>query len=51
MLCRSYLYNFLYIVRPSNKKIIIGSLKRINDQIGWALHILLDASLYDILDY
>ncbi len=39
------------LVRPNDNKAIIGSLKKINDEIGWAPRIPLDTSLRDILDY
>ena len=39
------------LVRPNDNKAIIGSLKKINDEIGWAPSIPLDTSLRDILDY
>ncbi len=39
------------LVRPNDNKAIIGSLKKINDEIGWAPSIPLDTSLRDILNY
>ena len=39
------------LVRPNDNKAIIGSLKKINDEIGWAPSIPLDTSLRDMLDY
>ena len=39
------------LVRPNDNQAIIGSLKKINDEIGWAPSIPLDTSLRDMLDY
>ena len=39
------------LVRPNDNQAIIGSLKKINDEIGWAPSIPLDPSLRDMLDY
>ena len=38
-------------VRPNDNQAIVGSLKKINDEIGWAPSIPLDPSLRDMLDY
>nr|WP_315426705.1 GDP-mannose 4,6-dehydratase [uncultured Albidiferax sp.] len=39
------------LVRPNDNKAIIGSLKKINDEIAWVPRIPLDTSLRDILNY
>lgn len=39
------------LVRPNDNKAIVGSLKKINDEIAWAPRIPLDTSLRDILNY